>query len=84
MNDIPVIGYTEFNETVFEYLKQHLNFTKSYSSVCKSNESNKKYISWCKPYKNVNDNPFYLCHKSGRKYYNWQELTKIKQIYECW
>lgn len=83
---LPVIGYTEFNEITYNYLKSHFNFTKEYKSVCKSNESNKKFISWnvSNQVLAIRDNPFYLCHKSGRQYYNWQELTDQKQIYELW
>lgn len=81
---LPVIGYTEFNEHTFNYLKSHFNITKDYNSICRTNETNKKFISWNISYRELIDNPFYLCHKSGRQYYNWQELTNQKQIYEVW
>lgn len=81
---LPVIGYTEFNEHTYNYLKSHFNITRSYNILCKNNETNKKFICWNISNKFFKDDSFYLCHKSGRQYYNWQELTKQIKIYELW
>ena len=84
MNDIPVVGYTELNEYTYAVLKPYLDNHSSYHNYKGLISCNKKYIAWKIHNSKKEWNAYYLCYKSDRPYYNWRELTKIKQIYECW
>ena len=84
--EFPVIGYTEFNITIYNklqdlYKKRNLDI-KSYSNYMKT-QSNKKYVAWNMRH----DNGFvdmYFCNSSGKNYYSLQDLGLTTKIYELW
>lgn len=76
----PRIGYTEFNSIVYLGLSKIDGI--NLSPYIDYQITKKKYISWniyARGYINV-----YTCHSSGREYYNYRNLFKIKKIIEVW